>query len=75
MNFNDLLSEDMTFPSFPEAFPTNLPLLFASSNNICPLFSQIEQLSLDLHIQSLRVEVERVKRQKLKAFIKQIKQD
>ena len=55
-------------------FPAN-PVLFASSNDIGPLTSQVEQLSLDLHTEALLVEVERMKRWKLKASVKELKQN
>ena len=39
------------------------------------LTTQVEQLNIDIHTQSLRVEVERVKRQKLRATLKRVSRE
>ena len=53
MNFKDILPEDLNFPIFTDVFTCELPVLFASSNDIGPLTSQVEQLYLDLRTQAL----------------------
>ena len=73
MNFNDISPQDLNFPLFTHVFPREPLVLFAFSNDIDSLSSQVEQLSLDLYTQSLQVEVKIVKRQKLRAFVKQLK--
>ena len=65
MNFNELLMDDQGFPFLLEIFPTD------------PFFCLYHQakLNVELHTQSLRVEVERVKRQKSRASVRQVKRD
>ena len=74
MNFNDLLIDNQGFPLFPEIFLVDPPQLFTPSNETCPLLSQLEHLTVDCHTQLVRIEVERVKYQKIRALVKKIKQ-
>ena len=63
MNIDDLIY-DLTFPLFPDNVMTNPPNLPIPSHDVFALTSQIELLNIDVNTQSLRVEIERVKRQK-----------
>jgi len=69
MSFNDF------FPFFLKFFSPTPLFCSKPSNDTCPVSSQIEQQSLDFYIKSLRVKVQRVKRQKLRESVKQIKHD
>ena len=56
---------------FPMEPPHSMPFyLYLATQN-----SQLEHLSLDVNTQSLRIEVERAKRQKMRSMINQLKQE
>ena len=59
---NDLLDIDTTVPTFPNA-------------DLVTLNQRFDQLSLDTNTQSLRIDVEKAKRQKLSASVRRIKKD
>ena len=62
-------------PLFPETFPLD-PLTSAPPlNEIALQNSQLERLSLDVHIQSLCVEIECAKWQKLSSTLKRVRRD
>ena len=83
---NDLFDTDFLFnadcfPLFPEN-PDLLPLItenpvdmFPSHPDTLSLNSQLERLNLDVHTQSLRVVVEKAKRQKLRTKLRRIKKE
>ena len=62
MNLNEFAFNIKGFPLFPETFPLDPLDLLPPSNEITTLNFQLERLSLDIHTQSLRIEIERAKR-------------
>ena len=75
MSINDIELIECGFPLFPEEFPIDLPILTPSFANLTALSNQFEGLRLDVYIQSLRIEVELAKRQKLSANLKRVKRE
>jgi len=73
MNYDDLLLNEINFPLFPESFSVDLPNLFVPFNKVAALTKQVKSLSIDFHTQTLRIEVERVKRQKLSSTLKKVR--
>ena len=59
----------------PELIPLENINLFPSYHDIATLSDQIAKLSIDLYTQSLRIEVEKTKRQKLSIIVKRIKHE
>ena len=57
------------FPLFPETFQLDLRFLLTLLN------SQLEKLSINVHTQSLLVEIERAKRQKLSSAPKRVRRN
>ena len=75
-NFDDLFNDLNEVPLFPELImPLSPPNLCPVSEEISLLNSPLEHLSLDVHRQSLRVTIERAKRQKLGTIIRKIKRN
>ena len=60
---------------FPELFSLDPSGMFLQSDEIASLSAQIKHLNLDMHTQSIRVEVEKVKRQKLRSKLKRVKRE
>ena len=54
---------------------TNIPVPVIPNADIVTLNQRFDQLSLDTNTQSLRIEIEKVKRQKLSATIRRLRQD
>ena len=75
MNCNDLFLEELNFLLFPEPFPIDPPNFLTPFNEIISLIKQVESLSIDIHTQSLPIEVEWVKRQKLSSTLKRVKRE
>ena len=75
MSYGDLILNELEFPLFPETFPADPPDLLLPPNEIVSLTAQVERMNIDIHTQSLRIEVERVKKQKLRARLKRIKRE
>ena len=74
MDYDSLFNVE-GFATFPDIFPLNPPDLLPPSNEIALLNTELEKLSLDVHTQSLRVKIEKVKRQKLRSKLKRVRQD
>ena len=75
MEFNNFDFSNEGFPILPETLSLNPPDLLSPPNDIAALTSQIEKLSIDINTQSLRVEIERAKQQRLSSSLKRIKRD
>ena len=77
-NLNDdptlpsLVSEE---PNYDEMFQIEDLLTPVSSPHITELKRKIDQLTIDVNTQGLRLEVERSKRQRLQATVRQLKRD
>ena len=77
----DFLFNDNRFPLFsvnivlPPLITENPLDIFSPHPDILALNSQLEQLNLDIHTQSLRVEVKMAKRQKLRTKPYRIKKE
>ena len=69
---NDIFLES---PFLPDIFPMEPPRSKPSYLDLATLNSQMEHLSLTVNTQSLRIEVERAKRQKMRATIKQLRRE
>ena len=84
MSFSDFLDMPME-PSLPDLlpegslfnsiFPPENPSITSTQPDIVALSSRLDQLSLEAGTQSLRIELEKHKRQKLRTTIRQIKQN
>ena len=72
---NDFLFDDKMSPIFPETVPIDHPDIFPPLNEIASLSAQINRLNIDVHTQSLRIEVERVMNPKLRATLKRVKRE
>jgi len=57
-----------------DIFHLETPFVTPSYSDLVTVNSRLEHLSLEINTQSLRIEVERAKRQKLRASLKQFKQ-
>jgi len=57
MSFNELSIDELNFPLYPEVFPVNPHDLFLSVDEISSLITQIEKMSIDIHIHSFGIEV------------------
>ena len=84
MSFSDFLDMPMEpfLPNllpegslFNSTFPPENPSIISTQRDIVALSSQLDQLSLETGTQSLRIELEKHKRQKLRTTIRQIKQN
>ena len=76
MNNNyDLPANKAKFPMLDDSLNFNLIDLFSPTEDTLSLNRQIEQLSVDLNTQHLQIEVEKLKRQKLKTTIKRVRQE
>ena len=51
----------------------NEPYLFPSTDEVITLSKRIEQLNIDVNTQNLKIEVEKLKRQKLGSTLRQMK--
>ena len=84
MSSNYLTNFEMD-PIIPDLLPegsflndlldNNIPLPVIPNTDIVTLNQRIDQLSLDTNTQSLRIEVEKAKRQKLGATVRRLRQD
>ena len=70
--FPDLLPED---PMINNLISMETPQLLPSSHDIKTISDRLENLEIVTNTHSLRIEVERVKRQKLRSSLKQFKHD
>ena len=77
---DEFLNYDATIPALlcegnfiDELIPINDPEIVSLRNDIAALTTRIEQLTIDNNTQSLRIEVERVKRRKLHSSFRQLK--
>ena len=75
MNLHDeLLNDDLNnLMNEPLSFLT--ADLFPPTNDIITISKQLEQLTIDVNTQNLKIEVERLKRQKLGRFVRQLKHE
>ena len=64
---------ERSFP--PDIFPMEPPCSMSSNLDLAILNSQLEHLSLTVNTQSLCIEVERVKCQKMRSTIKQLRRE
>ena len=74
-NPKDILITD-NFPEvslFNDVFSLEPPFMTPSQLDLVKMNSRLEHLSLEINTQSLRIEVERAKRQKMRASLKQLK--
>ena len=71
MPLPDLLAED---PLFDNILSLETPPLIATHPDIAVLNSKLDSLSLESNTQVPRIEVERVKRQMLRSYIRSIRQ-
>ena len=71
MLLQDLLSED---PLFDNMFSLEAPPLSVTHTDIAALNFKLDNLSFECNTQALQIEVERVKRQKLRTSLRSIKQ-
>jgi len=73
MNLNDIMlindNDNFLNESLP-FFPSNL---FPSTDDVLALSKQLEQLNLDVNTQNLKIEVEKLKREKIGNSVRQIK--
>ena len=65
---------DAELPILDDSLNLNLTDLFPPAEDTLSLDKHIEQLSIDLNSQYLKIEIEKLKRQKLKATIKRVQQ-
>jgi len=76
MNNNyDLSVNEAKLPMLDDSLNFNLTDLLASIEDTLSLNRQIEQLSVDLNTQYLQIEIEKLKRQKLKTTIRRVQQE
>ena len=76
MNFNDeLLINDEWCPILTELLPLDLVDLFPAHNDVIAISNRFEQLSIEVNTQSLWVEIEKIKRQKLRITLKHVKRE
>ena len=75
IHFEDLINDFNELPLFPEVVPLGPPNLYSVPDEVASLSSQLEQLSIDVHTQSLRVAIEIAKRQRLGTMMRKIKRD
>ena len=75
MSYNNLLIDELKVPLFPDTILINPPDLTSPSNEIISLTAEVERLNINIHTQSLCVDIEKVKRQKLRATLKRVKRD
>ena len=68
----DLLPEGSLFD---DLLYSDVPALTINHPDIATLNHRLDQLSLDSNTQSLRIDVEKAKRQKLSATVRRVKQD
>ena len=73
MNLNHIELIDYDFPLFNNEFPVDPPFLTPSLADLTASSNRLEGLQLDYSTQSLRIKVERAKRQKLGVNLKRIK--
>ena len=74
MNVFDLNNNDK-YTIDPKLFPVEPIDILFPSDEIASLSTQVEKFHIDVHTQSLQIEVERVKCQKLRSTMKQTKCD
>ena len=76
MNINTelLLNDDIT-DLLKEPFPFNPMDSFPASDDIITLSKHVENLSLDVNTQSLKLKLEKMRRQKLGVTLKWVKHD
>ena len=67
-NMNDLINEDQI--CMDDMFPP-----FSTECEVIDMRSKIDQLTIDLHTQSLQLRIEKTKRQKLDMKFKRLKDD
>ena len=72
MMFPVLIPED---PPIDNQFPVETPLITSLHSDISAINTRLENLTIESNTQSLRIEVERVKRQKLHLSLRQVKQN
>jgi len=72
---NDIFTDFDDITIFPELLPIDPPNLCPTSTEITSLSSWLEKLTSDVYTQSLRVMIERAKRQKLETIIRKLKRD
>ena len=74
-NDHYLLVNDAEFPMLDDSLNFNPMDLFQLSDDISSFSRQVKQLSVDLNTQHLEIEVEKLKRQKLKTTIRRVRQE
>jgi len=75
MSINDFDLIKCEFPPFPDNFPVDPPILTPSFADLTTLNTLLEGLRIDTHIQSLRIKVERAKRQRMRTTLKRVKRE
>jgi len=76
MNFDDeLLINDKGCPILTELLPIDSVDLFPEHDHIITLSNRVEQLSIEVNTQSLKVEIEKIKRQKFQTTLKHVKRE
>ena len=69
----DISEYNLNTPS--DMFPIEPPNLLAPFIDLTPLSTQLDGMHLDIQTQSLRIEVERAKRQKLSVSLKRARKE
>ena len=69
---SDLLITDAKIPVLNDSLIFDPMDLFPSSNDMLSLSKQVDQLNLDLNTQYFKIELEKLKRQKLRATLKHV---
>ena len=72
---SDLLVTGAEIPVLNDPLIFNPIDLFPSSDDVLSISRLVEQLSIDLNTQHLKIEVKKLKREKLRATIKHVKQE
>ena len=73
IHFEDLINDFNELPIFPEVMPFDPQNRYPVPDEVASLNSRLEQLSIDVHTQSLRVAIKCAKRQILGTMIRKIK--
>ena len=73
--FSMSINDDLGYHVFPELFSLGPSDMFPPCDEIVSFSPEVERLNIDVNTKFLRVEVERVRRQKLRSKLKRMKPD